>query len=664
MRRLLLIADEAADTRRDLRLSSTDGRDLTVRRAEGLDDGLSALREQGADCVLLPSTALEDAEADRRRAERREKRLRGILETVSDGVAVVGSDGRFEFANPAAERMLGASGESIRGRRCRAFLRGCDVRSPLDALPKDGGSVVDHLLRSRASIREVEIGLRDRHGRERVLSLNAAPLTADPDEAAPPVVISARDVTERVRHERQLRHRNLHDDLTGLPNRALFHDRLEQLLRSRDPSDGTVAVLVLDVDRFQVINDCLGHRAGDRLIEQVGVRLREAVRDRDTVARLGSDEFAVLLGPLPREDLVERRASDLLEALEVPMSVGDDEVYVEVSIGIALSDRVRARPGLSPADSLVTAAHEAMHRAKESTGSACRVASPAEIAAPRSRFRLESRLRSALATGAMDTVYQPIVELGSRRVVGVEALARWRDPELGQVSPGRFIPLAEETGLIAELGRQQMRTACRDVADWSGDGGASDLRLHVNLSMAQLDDSDVVDDLREILAESGFSADRLWLEITEGVTTRQPARLARLSGLGCRLSVDDFGTRHSTLAQLKRLDLHGLKIDRSFVDGACDSNEDRAIVESVITLGRRLGLEVVAEGIETEEQLMLLRRGGCDYGQGYLLGRPAPADEIVGRLRAQAEDERPSRPAQDGVAAREDADRTPRLPHS
>lgn len=690
---LLLIEDNRADARLVKEyLSEVDGNGLSVRWEERLGSGLDVLRNGGTDCVLLDLglpdsegveavgrvvemadaapvvvlTGLDDEKTavravqsgaddylrkdemtptalhravryarERRRLQAavREQadRLEDILNTVSEGVLVVGTDLEIRFANPAAARILGVDREELQ-------RRGYDdsawsVRT-LECKELPGGCrPVEHALRSGHRVEDVEVALVRPDGREQVLSVNAAPLTSGPEDAGG-AVISIRDVTERNRHEQELRHRALHDTLTGLPNRALFHDRLEHVLASVPRTGETVAVLFLDIDRFKVINDSLGHEAGDRLLEQIGERLAASVRDSDTVARIGGDEFTILLEGIPDESVVEKRAERILAALEAPMTLGSQKIHVEVSMGIALYDHLEAQEGLSETDALIARADEAMFRAKEAPGTRYRFASSTRDPGTVSQLQIETKLRSALEDGGIETHYQPIVDLASGRVVGLEALARWDDPELGSVSPGRFIPLAEQTGLIVELGRQQLRRAGRQVAQWSRClPGASDLRLHVNLSLGELDDPDVVRQLREALVETGLSAEQLWLEITESVTMRQPDRLGELSALGPRLTVDDFGTRYSTLTQLKRLSLSGLKVDRSFVDGVAEDPQDLAIVESVVTLGHKLGFEVVAEGIETEEQLHLLKEMGCDHGQGFLLGRPMPASEVSRLLR-------------------------------
>lgn len=561
----------------------------------------------------------------RQAVDEERRRLKQILDTVSEGVLVVGQDRECQFVNPTAERILGLDGEELPngsyrnpewGIRARDRTKVPDDRRPLD-----------HVLSSGGSISDVGFDVVRPDGEEVVLSVNAAPLGSSGDEPAG-AVVSLRDVTERKDFEEQLRRRALHDPLTGLPNRTLFHDRLEQNLESESRTGTSAAVLFLDIDRFKTINDSLGHEAGDRVLEEIARRLEGSVRDSDTVARMGGDEFTVLL-EVPDDRMVEQVAERITDALDQPVVLGEQRIPVELSIGIAVSDQIEDDGDLCRVDALIARADEAMFRAKETAGTGYRLASPDAAPAVTSRLKLETRLRRALADGDVTSAFQPIVRLDSEAVIGAEALARWEDPELGTISPGRFIPLAEETGLIAELGRQQLEHGCRRIQELNEQRPPeSPLSLHVNLSMAQLDEPDIVREIEEILSQTGFPAEQLWLEITESVTMRHPGRLGTLRDAGVRLAVDDFGTGHSTLSQLKRLELNALKIDRSFVDGLPDEPKDRAIVDSVVTLGHRLGLDVVAEGVENGAQAETLQEIGCEFGQGFLFGRPTPADEV------------------------------------
>lgn len=589
----------------------------------------------------------------RRMAEEHHERLERILDTVSEGVLVIGADRDYEFANPAARRILGIDTDTVP--RLSPSEPGWSLRARDHTQIPAGQRPIEHVFRSGRTIEDVEIDVRRPDGEDQVLSMNAAPLFAGDDDPQG-VVVSLRDVTDRRRFEEQLRHRALHDTLTGLPNRALFRDRLQHVLDSSRRTRESVAVFFLDIDRFKLVNDSLGHEAGDRLLELVAERLQDSVREADTVARMGGDEFMVLLEGVEDGADAENVADRVVEALEFPFTLGKEEIHVEASIGIAVQEEMAADNGLPDSDELINRADEAMYRAKETAGTTYRFASSMPAGGVTSRLKVETRLRAALENGGLETVYQPIFDLESRRITGVEALARWEDAELGPIEPGRFIPLAEETGLIARLGRQQLRQACQQVSSWKSGGEVHpDLRLHVNLSMGQLDEPGMVDHLRGVLADSGFPAGRLWLEITESVTMRQPGRLQELKGLGVRLAVDDFGTRYSTLAQLKRLDLDALKIDRTFVDGLVEDSRDRAIVESVIILGKSLGLEVVAEGIETEEQVGILEHLNCDSGQGFLVGRPLPAREVqklIWKLNAPS-----GRPPSGPVVSRNDVQR-------
>lgn len=492
------------------------------------------------------------------------------------------------------------------------------------------------VLRDEASVRGVEYGLTRPDGSRVMLSVNAEPLT-DADGALTGVEASIRDVTEEKEFQAQLEERALHDYLTGLPNRALFRDRLGHALDRARRGDESLAVLFVDLKRFKLVNDSLGHEAGDQVLREVAARLQGAVRGPDTVARIGGDEFVVLLEDVEDEAGAVEVADRLVEVFETPIPVEDRDVSMEASVGVIVhgGDSDEQMDG----SELVRRADAAMYRAKEMPGTRYTVADPAAEPAPSARLERETRLREALEEGGIRTVYQPIYSVGSGEIRGVEALARWRDPELGEVPPGTFIPIAEETGLIIRLGEQQLERACSQLLEdgFVPPGSDRPPRLHVNLSARQLDDPDVVKRTRRILEATGFPPGRLCLEITESAAMRQPETVERLKELGVDLAIDDFGTRYSTLSQVRRLQVDALKIDRTFVDGLPDDEKDRAIVETVVTLGRALGLTVVAEGIETGDQLEAIGSLGCDEAQGFHLARPCPPDELREILAAETE---------------------------
>jgi diguanylate cyclase (GGDEF)-like protein/PAS domain S-box-containing protein len=442
------------------------------------------------------------------------------------------------------------------------------------------------------------------------------------------------NAVERHRSDEANRRAALHDALTGLPNRTLALDRIDQALRRRDA--GTVAVLALDVDRFKLVNDSLGHAAGDELLIALATRVRDVLRPGDTVARFGGDEFIVVCdgvdGPQGAIAIAER----LARAIAEPLLLGSGVHFVSASIGIA----VGGRPDDTP-ESLLRDADAAMYRVKESGRGGYELFDEHLREQVLNRVRIEGKLRGALERDELRVQYQPIVDARSGRPVSVEALVRWQHPDRGLIPPSEFIPVAEETGLIAELGRWVLREACSQVAAWQREFGVP-LGLAVNVSGRQLATPGFAAEVARIAERSGLIAGTLGLEITESVLIEEAdapmAALAQLRQHGLRLSLDDFGTGYSSLSYLKRFPLDGLKLDRSFIRGLGSGEEDRAIVEAVVTMARTLGLDVVAEGVETERQLAEVRALECPFAQGYLFARPLPAaamtDLLAGRLTA------------------------------
>jgi diguanylate cyclase (GGDEF)-like protein len=425
-----------------------------------------------------------------------------------------------------------------------------------------------------------------------------------------------------------LEHRALHDALTDLPNRALLQDRMEQAIRVAQRSHTCLSLLLLDLDRFKDINDTFGHHAGDLLLQQVAARLRSALRAMDTVARLGGDEFAVLLSG-GDDDGTRVAAHKICAALEAPVTIEGHDLRVMASIGIALYP---AHGTDFP--TLLRHADVAMYAAKRQH-SAYAVYDAAQDPHSPSRVALIGDLHHAVNRGALVLHYQPTVDLSTGRLSGTEALTRWPHPTDGLIAPDRFIPLAEQTGLIAPLSAWALETAVRQCRDWRRTG--LDLGVAVNLSMWNLLDPQLPQTIAHLLQRYGVPAAALRLELTESALMADPARvldvLTRLAGIGVTLAVDDFGTGYSSLAYLKRLPVDELKIDKSFVLHMAEDEADAAIVRSTIGLGHSLGLQVVAEGVENGETQQQLAAMGCDAIQGYYCSRPLPADELTRWLR-------------------------------
>ncbi|MDD3354199.1 EAL domain-containing protein [Zoogloea sp.] len=439
------------------------------------------------------------------------------------------------------------------------------------------------------------------------------------------------DITERKATEARIAFLAQHDPLTGLPNRTLLHDRLDQALATAARMHGRIALMFLDLDRFKTINDSLGHMVGDRLLQGVAERLSGCVRDSDTVSRQGGDEFLIVLTNIHAPGDAARVAEKILARLEAPFEVDGHLLGTSFSIGIALYPEDGAS-----VETLMKNADTAMYHAKESGRNTYRFFDELMNANALERLQLENVLRRALERQEFQLYYQPQVDLASGRIIGMEALLRWFSSELGSVSPAHFIPLAEECGLIVPIGEWVLEEACRQARTWQ-DRGFPAVPVAVNLSAMQFRRDDIVATVRKALANSALDGQWLELELTESLLMQSgsnvEATLAALKTLGVRMSIDDFGTGYSSLAYLKRFPVDRLKIDQSFVRDVTDDPDDAAIVRAIIQMGRSLRLEVIAEGTESPEQMDFLRDEGCTAAQGYLFSPPLPADAISELLR-------------------------------
>jgi diguanylate cyclase (GGDEF)-like protein len=438
------------------------------------------------------------------------------------------------------------------------------------------------------------------------------------------------------RHAEENEHQALHDALTGLPNRLLFRDRLAQALTIAKRDGHGVAVLLADLDRFKEVNDTLGHESGDRLLNELATRLRAVVRESDTIARLGGDEFGLLLPVVHEEDAPSDAADRVVKALEEPVYLDGVPIAVEASIGIAIAPEHG-----EDVDTLVQRADVAMYMAKEAHASYAVYDAERDENSP-SRLRLVAELRRGIDEGELTLHYQPKERLLTGDVVGVEALVRWNHPERGLLAPSEFIPLAQHTNLIRPLTLFVLDEALAQCRAWRDDG--IELRVAVNLSSRSLLDADLADDVEHLVRKWRLEPDALELEITETMIMADPERaaetLGRLNELGVRIAIDDFGTGYSSLAYLSGLPVDEIKIDRSFVAAMARNTNDAAIVRSTIDLGRNLGVDVVAEGVETEEIWLALRELGCDAAQGYFLSRPVPPGVLSAWLHARAAGQR------------------------
>ena len=431
---------------------------------------------------------------------------------------------------------------------------------------------------------------------------------------------------------RENRYRALHDDLTGLPNRALFADRLQQAIDRSNRDQTLRAVLFLDLDHFKVVNDSLGHKSGDELLITVARRLQACLRPGDTAARLGGDEFTVLLDGISDIGDAIRVSERIAEALEEPIELGWRQVFISVSAGIALMEDGSQRP-----DTLLRNADVAMYEAKKEGKGGCKVFNSGMYTKALRRLEMENELRRAIERGELRVYYQPKVLLSTGKITGMEALVRWEHPEHGLVLPDEFIPLAEETGLIVPLGQWVLRETCRQAREWQEQyPTASSLATSVNLSVKQFREPYLVQNLKETLREQGLDPRCLQLEITESVVAYDVeyavGLLRKLKGLGVRLAIDDFGTGYSSLVSLQRFPLDDLKIDRGFVAGLGEDSQDEAIAGLVIDLAHALGMRAIAEGVETMEQLARLRGMGCDQAQGAYFWKPLTSEAVAALL--------------------------------
>ena len=553
-------------------------------------------------------------------AKETEARFRSLVQHSSDVFAILDPMGIIRYVSPAAERVFGTSAERMLNRTLAELVHEAD-RIAYEA--HFSASLMGSLSTSHIGCRMMRTD-----GEWMRTETVATNLLADPNVNG--IVLTIRDVTERVTLEEHLRHQALHDPLTGLGNRALFQDRVAHGLARAERTNDEVAVVFLDLDNFKEINDSLGHAAGDAVLVQTANRLRTCLRDSDTAARFGGDEFAILLEQTRGEGEVMDVANRISAALGRPLQVEGKDVDLNASIGIA-----RAQPQQN-ADEVLRNADVAMYHAK-ARGKACAVLYESGMhAAVLDRIELQADLRKAIERAELALVYQPIVELGTQQIIGAEALVRWNHPYRGLVSPMDFIPLAEETGLIVEIGEWVLRTAATDAATWPVPPGQQPVTITVNLSARQMVDGNFIDILKKTLATSKLDADRLVLELTESMLVGRNndtlALLHRIRALGVRLAIDDFGTGYSSLGYLSQYPLDVLKIDRSFVQGMDQGPNGRALASAVVALGRSLKLKVVAEGIERAEQEWDLRNLGCDYGQGYLYSRPISCYQLADLL--------------------------------
>jgi len=569
-----------------------------------------------------------------KRLEKSEVLHRYIVNNSPDIVFMLDDKGRFCFINRKIESLLGYSSEELNGKHFRHLLDEQDIargthtlRDP--SVTPENPRTFDVKLKTRGSQkanRYFEItGFPIDH---ETLPLGAG-FNARTSGPKARFYGTARDVTERKESEAFINFQAYHDLLTRLPNRALFTDRLSLAITQAERSKQKLAVMFLDLDRFKVINDTLGHAMGDILLQMVTQRLEHCLRRGDTLSRFGGDEFTLLLPAINNSNDARRIAKKLIDALKAPFQLGEHEVFIGVSIGISLYPEA----GLS-LDQLIQNADTAMYHVKARGKDGYRFYSESMSIDTANRLSLERDLRQALEHNELRVYYQPQVCAKSGRIVGLEALVRWQHPGLGLLYPKDFLPLAEETKLIVALSEQVLAQACRQVKGWILDGNR-DLRLAVNLSPLQIEHPRFVENLIRQLKNEEFPASHLEIEITENVIMSDleqiSQKLRKLADHGVRIAIDDFGTGYSSLNYLHQLPIHTLKVDQSFVRGIGNKEDDACIVNAIVAMAHGLKLNIIAEGVETDAQLAHLRGLGCQQVQGFLYG-PAQLPEAISRI--------------------------------
>jgi len=566
--------------------------------------------------LVLRQNSRRQAQQARRDSE---ARFRSLAGNSSDAIALVDANGIVADATDAVRRVLGLDAATLIGRSI-IRLAHADDASRLAGL-------IDDAVARRPATEALEWRLWDGNGVWRQVETIAANLIDDPTIGH--IVLTTRDVRERSVLQQRLRQVALHDVLTGLPNRALFLDRVDRALVSSTGGYGTV-VLTINIEGFKRFNDSLGHPAGDRLLQELASRLGATVRGADTCARLGGDEFGVLLdGTCVAAD--GRALADRIQAaLRAPFILHEATVHIAVRIGIAVAEGSSGGPA-----SLLRDAGVAMSHARD-TGRDVDLFEPAMQQELEGRFELEADLRAAIERDELILQYQPIIDLVTGELVAAEALVRWDHPTRGRLAPNVFIPLAEETGLIDQVGSWVLRTACVEVARWARLSRSRVPRVAVNLSPHQIADPNLPWLIQEAIGQAGAVPAWLSLEVTEGLLMENTGatleRLHAIRSLGISIAIDDFGTGFSSLAYLQQFPMSHIKIDRSFVSPLEDLGREPGVVRAVVEIGRALGMSTVAEGIETPTQLNRLRALGCELGQGFLLGRPLDAEEIRARI--------------------------------
>jgi diguanylate cyclase (GGDEF)-like protein/PAS domain S-box-containing protein len=568
---------------------------------------------------------LEDQIIERKAAEKAlwksEKKLRDIASSLGEGIYVLDEQGNLTFMNQEAEGLLGRFETELTNEKVHDIIH--NQKADGTPLSTEECPIHNVLKTGNRFVSEDEVFTR-KDGTIFPIFVISSPIIEEGKVTA--VVTAFRDITERKKLEEKVRHQADYDFLTDLPNKMLFLHHLSHALTHARRNRKSLAVLFLDLDNFKKINDSLGHAVGDELLKCVARELKSCIRADDIVARFGGDEFSILLSEIAHANDAGRVAGKIISDLRKPLIVDGHEFHITTSIGISIYPE-----DSDHAETLLKNADIAMYHAKKHGRKHYQFYSPAMNINGRERIAMENQLYQSLERGELSVYYQPIVSIETRRLFCSEALVRWRHPELGLLGPSRFIPLAEETGFIIPIGEWVLRTACAQNKEWQ-EAGYPPFRMTVNISAHQFQDPDLIEKTSHILSETGLNPEFLELEITEGTAMRNVehtiSTITRLTDMGIRFAIDDFGIGYSSLSYLKKLPIQTLKIDQSFIMGITADPSDKAIVNAVIAMAHNLNLNVVAEGVETEGQRSFLQLSRCDGMQGYLVSRPLPAHEF------------------------------------
>lgn len=606
---LLVCAD---GTTRDVELAAMPYREADEDGAPSEDDELS-------DAFLVMARDVTERVRALKAQETREEHLRKIMDTVADGIITIDEQGLIETLNPAAEAIFGYDAGELIGSNVKILMEEEDAGNHDHYLARYKNTGVKRIIGTNR-----EVMGRRKNGSQVPVELAVSEMRFSGRRL---FIGALRDITERKESEERLRDMATRDPLTRLPNRNLFTERLEHSIEQADTCGVGFAVLFLDLDNFKTINDALGHVIGDRIIQLAGQRICGCVRGQDTVAHLSGDEFMVILEGMEDEARAAKLARDMLQSIAQPFQVDNREVFTSASIGVVLYPQ-NAGSIVELMRNVDTAAHFAKKRGRANFQFYTEQLS--EDA--RRRIEIHSGLRRALENNEFRLVFQPKVQLETRRIVGAEALLRWESPDLGNVSPVEFIPVAEETSLIVPIGNWVLREACRTAVEW-GRQGLENCHMAVNLSAMQFLHGDLAGDIAEILADEGLDPTLLDVELTESMLVSNADEtiqtLRKIKETGVNVSMDDFGTGYSSLSYLTRFPLDNLKVDRSFVTNLPDDRDASAVARAIISMAQNLNLKIIAEGIETENQVGFLHALGCHVGQGYLFSQPVSHGEFL-----------------------------------